>query len=99
MHVPQVGRSALRKEGRAKVTGGAVYVDDVAPAGVLHGVTVRSPIARGRITGIRFDPAIDWNDFVVVTADDIPGRNVVTLIVNHREEPVVLIAHRDRDAR
>ena len=107
MHVPQVGRSALRKEGRAKVTGGAVYVDDVAPAGVLHGVTVRSPIARGRITGIRFDPAIDWNDFVVVTAADIPGRNVVKLIeddqpylahdvVNHCEEPVVLIAHRDR---
>jgi len=107
MDVPQVGRSVLRKEGRAKVTGAALYVDDVAPAGVLHGVTVRSPIARGRIAAIRFDPAIDWSEFVVVTAADIPGRNVVALIaddqpylardvVNHREEPVVLIAHRDR---
>jgi CO/xanthine dehydrogenase Mo-binding subunit len=107
MEVPQVGRSVLRKEGRAKVTGQALYVDDVAPAGMLHGVTVRSPIARGRIKAVRFDPAIRWDEFVVVTAADIPGKNVVKLIlddqpylahevVNHREEPIVLIAHRDR---
>jgi CO/xanthine dehydrogenase Mo-binding subunit len=107
MQAPQVGRSVPRKEGRAKVTGAALYVDDVSPAGVLHGVTVRSPIPRGRIRAIRFDPAIDWSEFTVVTAADVPGRNVVKLIaddqpylahdaVNHREEPVVLIAHRDR---
>ena len=107
MDAPQVGRSVPRKEGLAKLTGAALYVDDVSPAGVLHGVTVRSPIARGRITAIRFDPAIDWSEFTVVTAADIPGRNVVTLIaddqpylahdvVNHREEPIVLLAHRDR---
>jgi len=104
---PQIGRSVVRKEGRAKVTGQALYVDDVTPAGMLHGVTVRSPAARGRIIGITFDPAVDWSEFVVVTAADIPGRNRVKLIaddqpylasdvVNHPEEPVVLIAHRDR---
>src|SRR6266851_4253157 len=104
---PQIGRSVLRKEGRAKVTGQALYLDDVAPAGLLHGVTVRSPIARGRIKSITFDPAVAWNEFVVVTAADIPGRNRVKLIaddqpylasdvVNHPEEPIVLIAHRDR---
>ena len=71
---PQIGRSVPRKEGRAKVTGQALYVDDVAPTGVLHGVTVRSPIARGRITGIRFDPAIPWNEFVVVTGPTFPAR-------------------------
>jgi CO/xanthine dehydrogenase Mo-binding subunit len=102
-----IGRSVIRKEGRAKVTGQALYVDDVTPAGMLHGVTVRSPVARGRITGIRFDPAVAWDEFVVVTAADIPGINRVKLIVddqpylasdvvNHPEEPVVLIAHRDR---
>src|SRR3954471_15849658 len=107
MDVPQVGRSIVRKEGRAKVTGEAIYVDDVAPAGLLHGVTVRSPIARGRIKAITFDPVIPWDEFVVVTAADIPGSNVVKLIVddqpylahdvvNHREEPIALIAHRDR---
>ncbi len=103
----QIGRSVTRKEGRAKVTGQALYVDDVTPAGMLHGVTVRSPVARGRITAITFDPAVAWGEFVVVTAADIPGRNRVKLIaddqpylasdvVNHPEEPIVLIAHRDR---
>src|SRR3954471_4115962 len=100
----QVGRPVRRKEGRAKVTGEALYVDDVTQAGLLHAVTVRSPVARGRITAIHFDPAIDWSEFVVVTAADIPGRNRVKLIaddqpylafeqVNHPEEPIVLIAH------
>ncbi len=103
----QIGRSVLRKEGRAKVTGQALYVDDVTPAGTLHGVTVRSPVARGRIKAIHFDPSIPWDEYTVVTAADIPGANVVKLIaddqpylassmVNHPEEPVVLIAHRDR---
>jgi CO/xanthine dehydrogenase Mo-binding subunit len=104
---PQIGRPVRRKEGRAKVTGEAIYVDDVTQPGMLHGVTVRSPIARGRITGIRFDPSVDWDGYVVVTAADIPGKNRVRLIaddqpfladaeINHPEEPVVLIAHADR---
>src|SRR5205085_6559646 len=104
--MPEIGRSVTRKEGRAKVTGQALYVDDVTPAGTMHGVTVRSPVARGRIKSITFDPAINWDDFVVVTAADIPGHNRVKLIVddqpylasdvvNHPEEPIVLIAHRD----
>src|SRR3954469_16697495 len=107
MPTPQIGRPIRRKEGRAKVTGQALYVDDGAPAGVLHGVTVRSPIPRGRIRRVVFDPIINWHEYVVVTAADIPGRNVVKLIaddqpylaadmVNHAEEPVVLIAHEDR---
>ena len=107
MNAPQIGRSVRRKEGRAKVTGQALYVDDVSKEGMLHGVTVRSPIARGRIRGIRFDPAIPWDDYVIVTAADIPGVNRVKLIVddqpylasdvvNHAEEPILLIAHPDR---
>ena len=107
MAVPHIGRSVRRKEGRAKVTGQALYLDDVAPAGVLHGVTVRSQVPRGRITAIRFDPIINWDDFVVVTAADIPGANRVRLIdddqpylasgiINHPEEPIALIAHADR---
>jgi CO/xanthine dehydrogenase Mo-binding subunit len=107
VRVPQIGRSVRRKEGRAKLTGQALYVDDVSPPGMLHGVTVRSPIARGRIKSITFDPSIPWDDFVVVTAADIPGTNRVKLIaddqpylaadvVNHPEEPIVLIAHADR---
>ena len=101
-----VGQPALRREGRAKLTGRALYVDDVAPAGVIHGTTIRSPAPRGTIREIRFDPAIDWSEYTIVTAADIPGVNVVKLLsddqpylaaaeVNHAEEPVVLVAHPD----
>ena len=102
-----VGRSTPRTEGRGKVTGQARYVDDLALPGMLHGVTVRSASPRGLIRDIRYAPDIPWDDVVVVTAADIPGANVVALInddqpyladgrVNHAEEPVVLLAHRDR---
>src|SRR5436853_195637 len=50
-----VGKSIPRKEGRQKVTGQALYVDDLKFDGMLHGVTVRSSIARGRIKNISFD--------------------------------------------
>lgn len=88
------------------MTGQARYVDDLALPGMLHGVTVRSPVPRGIIHDIQYSPTIPWNEFTVVTAADIPGRNVVALInddqpyladgrVNHAEEPILLLAHRD----
>jgi CO/xanthine dehydrogenase Mo-binding subunit len=102
-----IGMSVPRKEGREKVTGRARYVDDIALPGMLHGATVRSPVARGRILGIHFEGDIPWNEFTIVTAKDIPGKNCIALLiedqpclaaefVNHPEEPVVLLAHRDR---
>ena len=94
---PLIGRSIPRREGRAKVTGQARYVDDFALPGMLFGATVRSDVARGRILGIDFDPAIPWDEFTIVTAADIPGHNRVALIlddqpylaadvINHPEE-------------
>src|SRR5688500_15089658 len=74
---------------------------------MLHGVTVRSPVARGRIKSISFEGDVPWDEFIIVTAKDIPGANYVALIltdqpflaadfVNHPEEPVLLLAHRDK---
>src|SRR6266581_1948708 len=112
-----VGKPIPRKEGRKKVTGQALYVDDLNFPGMLHGVTVRSSVARGRIKNVSFDqpPAIaggsdrniPWNEFTIVTAKDIPGENYVALIlndqpyladeiVNHPEEPILLLAHKDK---
>ena len=112
-----IGKPVPRKEGRKKVTGQALYVDDLSFPGMLHGVTVRSSVARGRIKSISFDqpPAtaggsdcdIPWDEFTIVTAKDIPGENYVALIlndqpyladgvVNHPEEPIVLLAHHDK---
>ena len=102
-----IGKPIPRKEGRKKVTGQALYVDDLHFPGMLHGVTVRSLIPRGRIKAILFEGNIPWNDFTVVTAKDIPGENYVALILNdqpyladefgnHPEEPIVLLAHQDK---
>jgi CO/xanthine dehydrogenase Mo-binding subunit len=102
-----IGRPVPRKEGREKVTGRARYVDDIQMEGMLYGTTVRSPVPRGLIREIRFDPEIPWNEFVIVTARDVPGSNYVALIVNdqpyladgvvnHAEEPVLLLAHADK---
>jgi CO/xanthine dehydrogenase Mo-binding subunit len=101
-----IGQSVPRREAVAKVTGAARYVDDIVLPGMIHGVTVRSTCPRGRIRGIRFAPGIPWDEITVVTAADVP-HNVVALInddqpaladgvINHPEEPVVLLAHADR---
>ncbi len=107
---PLIGNPAVpRKEATGKVTGRARYVDDITLPGMIHGVTVRSSVPRGRIRDIRFDPRIPWDQYVVVTAKDIPGKNLVALIlddqpclvdeiINHPEEPVVLLAHPDKHA-
>src|SRR5437868_2974818 len=102
-----IGKPVPRKEGRRKVTGQALYVDDLSFPDMLHGATVRSPSPRGRITKISFEGNIPWHEFTIVTAKDIPGANYVALIlndqpylaadfVNHPEEPLVLIAHHDK---
>ena len=102
-----VGQPIPRREGRAKVTGRARYVDDVSLPGLLYGATIRSGVPRGIILGVDYDPSIAWDEFTIVSAADVPGSNRVALItddqpylaedrINHPEEPVVLIAHPDR---
>lgn len=103
-----VGTPVPRKEAGRKVSGTAQYVDDVCLPGMLHGITVRSTIPRGRIRKITFADGIPWHEFVIVDASDIPGRNVVSLIaddqpclavdqVNHSQEPILLLAHADKN--
>jgi CO/xanthine dehydrogenase Mo-binding subunit len=101
-----VGRNVLRKEGHAKVNGTAQYVDDLSFPGLLHARTIRSTIPAGTITNIscRFD----LDGFTIVDHRDIPGGNVVALIeddqpclveriVRHMAEPILILAHEDRD--
>jgi CO/xanthine dehydrogenase Mo-binding subunit len=101
-----VGRRVPRKEGVAKVTGAARYVDDLSFPGMLHGATVRSTVPRGEILSIRH--TLDREGFTVVDFRDIPGRNVVALIeddqpclaereVRHAAEPILLLAHQDKE--
>ncbi len=102
-----VGNSVPRKEGRDKVTGRSQYVDDMVLPNMLFGATVRSQIPRGHIKKITFGPGVSWDEFVVVSSKDIPGKNCIALIgedqpclandfINHPEEPILLLAHPDR---
>jgi CO/xanthine dehydrogenase Mo-binding subunit len=100
-----VGRNVLRKEGLAKASGAARYIDDVAFPRMLYGRTIRSTIPAGEIRDIRFN--FDTSGFTIVDYRDVPGRNVVALIeddqpclaeraIEHVAEPILLLAHPDR---
>ncbi len=103
------GASPLRREGPAKLTGAAKYADDLVLPGAWYGATLRSSEPRARFIGLELDDAFDWSKVVVVTADDIPGDNVVSLIhddqpvivppggeIRHQAEPCALLAAPDR---
>ena len=99
-----VGANVRRKDGDAKVTGAAKYIDDLTFPGMLFGATIRSTIPRGEIvnTHLTLSP-----DFIVADYRDIPGQNYIALIdpdqpclaegeIRHVAEPILLVAHADR---
>jgi CO/xanthine dehydrogenase Mo-binding subunit len=101
-----VGTNVLRKEGVEKVTGRARYLDDLSFPNLLFGRTIRSTIPAGAIAAVRYE--FDQAGFTIVDHHDIPGRNIVALIeedqpclaeqaVRHFAEPIVLLAHADRE--
>ena len=104
-----VGAAIPRVDGAAKVTGRAMYLDDLVEPGMLHGATVRSDVAHGVLKAIRRNPDFDWTGITIVTAEDIPGENQIALLVDdqpalvpvggtirHFDEPVALVAAADR---
>jgi CO/xanthine dehydrogenase Mo-binding subunit len=106
---PAVGHNVPRKEGIGKANGRARYADDLAFPGMLYGRTIRSTIPAGTLRGMRLE--FDRAGFTVVDHRDIPagGRNVVALLqddqpclvereIRHAAEPVLLLAHENRDA-
>ncbi|MGH2356687.1 MAG: xanthine dehydrogenase family protein molybdopterin-binding subunit, partial [Candidatus Limnocylindria bacterium] len=103
------GAVPLRREGPAKLTGEAKYADDLVFPGAWYGATIRSTQPHARLLGIELDDAFDWKRVALVTADDIPGDNIVSLIdedqpvlvpvggeIRHQAEPCALIAAQDR---
>jgi CO/xanthine dehydrogenase Mo-binding subunit len=104
------GSGHLRREGPGKLTGAARYADDLVFPGAWFGATIRSTDSHARLVAIDLDPAFDWSKVAVVTADDIPGDNIVSLIsddqpvlvpvggeIQHQAEPLALIAAADRE--
>src|SRR5204862_7452480 len=73
----------------------------------LHCLTIRPTIPSAAIMTVR--PMLSGSGFTIVNHGDIPGRNIVALIdddqpclaereVRHVAEPIVLLAHADREA-
>ena len=105
-----IGSSVARREGPEKLTGAASYVADQRWTDGIHGATVRSRVAHGRLKAIHFGPGIPWDEVVVVTAKDIAAQGwhnrvhhleadqpfLVEELISHAEEPVLLLAHPDR---
>ena len=101
----------LRREGPEKLTGEAKYADDLVFPGAWYGATIRSTEPHARLLAIDLDDGdgFDWSAITVVTAADIPGENIVSLItddqpvlvpvggeIRHYAEPVALLAAADR---
>lgn len=103
-----LGQNVPRREGAAKLCGQACYVDDLPRRDVWLGGTVRAAVPHARLLGIHCDPNFDWSRVVVVTAADIPGENVIPVvlrdqpalaetIIRYYGEPVALIAAPDEE--
>lgn len=108
INLATVGKSELRKDGWDKVTGKALFLDDIPLDGCWYGGVLRSPEARGILKSLDRDPAFDWSKVTVVTASDLPGPNMVASVrndcpiladgkVSYVTEPIALVAAPDRD--
>lgn len=103
-----LGQSPPRPDGRGKVTGETLYLDDLPIEGVWFGATVRSDVPAGRVRGVDAAAALALGDVVVVTAADLPGPNELKVIeldwpvlagdrVEHIDQPIALVAAPTRE--
>ena len=98
-----VGRGIPRLETGDKITGGAVYCDDMTRPGMLYGAILASPHAHARITGYDVSAALALDGVAaVVTGPDIGANPIGPFIkdetalavgkVRYMGEPVAAIA-------
>jgi carbon-monoxide dehydrogenase large subunit len=93
-----VGSPIERIEDPRFLRGKGRYVDDVSPAGLLHAVILRSPVAHGRIRGIDRTSALARPGVrAVITATDIgsvptiPLRQEQLAAFKPFEQPVIAV--------
>jgi CO/xanthine dehydrogenase Mo-binding subunit len=71
-----VGKSVIRKDARAKVTGEAKFAADMYFPRMLHAAIKRSEKAHAKILSINYP-----EDMTVFTATDIPGENIIPVVM------------------
>ncbi|MGD9782919.1 MAG: xanthine dehydrogenase family protein molybdopterin-binding subunit [Kiritimatiellia bacterium] len=100
-----IGKGMPRVDADGKVRGTTRYLNDIDYKGLLHGVVVRAPVARGILKAVVPDPAFAQSGIVFATARDVPGENVVHMHdctmpllaavggeIRYRGEPVAVVA-------
>jgi CO/xanthine dehydrogenase Mo-binding subunit len=86
----EVGRPLTRKDGLAKVTGRARYLDDLVIPGVVHAALVRSPYAHAGVVAIDGAAAAAVPGVAaVVTAADLRALATIRFGVYTRDQPVL----------
>jgi CO/xanthine dehydrogenase Mo-binding subunit len=100
----RIGERGLRHDAVPKVTGEFAYSSDLHAAGMLWGVTVRSPHAHARIVEVDISEALRMQGVhAVLTHADVPGQTTYGLEfadqpvlaadrVRYYGEPVALVA-------
>lgn len=84
--MPVVGSSVPRKDAWDKIQGKARYIDDYSFSDLLYATTVRSQHASGILKAIDSEEAMKMPGVkAVITAKDIPGKNVTPLVLD--DEP------------
>ncbi len=82
-------RPSIHESGHRHANGAAIYVDDIPPpAGMLVGMVVPSPVARGTLRSIDLDDArAIAGVHAIITASDIPGVNDIAPFTH--DEPLL----------
>ena len=76
-----VGSSVPRIEGRQKVTGQALFTDDIKRPGMLHTVLLGSPYAHARLLACDVSAARSVEGVrAVITGEDFPEHRLGSLI-------------------
>jgi CO/xanthine dehydrogenase Mo-binding subunit/aerobic-type carbon monoxide dehydrogenase small subunit (CoxS/CutS family) len=91
----ELGQSARRLDGQAKVDGTERFGDDVAPQGALVVRVIRSPYPSATFT---LGDLEGWQDArpgiaAVLTAADVPGLNAFGVIPGFIDQPVLAVDH------
>lgn len=96
-----ISESVKRSDFDDKVRGEAIYTADYHPDGMLYVMTVRSPIPRGKIKGIKIPELPEG--YAIIDHRDIPASNIVPVVfddqpllavdeVNYIGQPILLVA-------
>ncbi len=105
-----VGQLVPRSDAVDKVTGRAKFGADRSVSGMLYAAVVRSTCPHADIQALDISPALKTDGVAtVITAQDIPGNNVVPVIfhdqpclaeqrVRYVGEPIALVAAESREA-